>query len=541
MKRSPLSVSLFALSVTAFSPGPILAEKHFEGIPRFRDTPGDGDGSLGFEILDAPEGVTLVAQPDAAAPVLKRFEEPGFVRVIRYVESGGARFYLPKEAIDEKTYAQREVGWIVVPGPGRRDFIAGTKPARLLKKEQRDDPKLGPVNAEVYEETVPVAEANTWGDGFRRAEIDFAFPVKVVSFGGGGDGSWEAVFTVFPAFNSDVGRIPGPEPEFYDDPYRALITMPDRREVTLRGSARLDEYRSLLVPGTVWAAGMSEGRIQCLSIGYSWLPPEIECSPLSNPAIRRGDRLDFRFRAAKLDGTFVTLDATPDRILGIDYTNYDVLAKLRPEPPDPEFPQSETWAEEWNILLNSRHEIVVVAPLMEGRGAAGMLELESLDLGDTYEQDLKALRAFWDVAPPEFTSAEPGWALYTEEPMGAIPASQQAGRDATTQNRAAVMPAQPAPARGDPRYAFLSERLVDQEELADWTYARLRYAVNYLYALQGYPFVTKEGVAIREVFGQYEWYDPIPGLTAEEAEQTMSAIEAENIKTLAAERNRKKP
>jgi len=74
MKRSTLSVSLFALSVTAFSPGPALAEKHFEGIPRFRDTPGDGDGLLAFEILDAPEGVTLVAQPDPAAPVLKRFK-----------------------------------------------------------------------------------------------------------------------------------------------------------------------------------------------------------------------------------------------------------------------------------------------------------------------------------------------------------------------------------------------------------------------------------------------------------------------------------
>lgn len=59
MKRSTLSVSLFALSVTAFSPGPVLAEKHFVGIPRFRDTPGDGDGILDFEILDAPEGVTL--------------------------------------------------------------------------------------------------------------------------------------------------------------------------------------------------------------------------------------------------------------------------------------------------------------------------------------------------------------------------------------------------------------------------------------------------------------------------------------------------
>lgn len=399
-----------------------LAENHLWEIPRFTDSARGLNDALTGTVIDAPDGYTVLALPELRASVVRTDNRPAFFDAVRYVEQGGLRLYLPKEAFDDKTWERKQVGWVFVHGNGRAEFNQTTIPARLLKKEQRNDLKLGPVNAEVYQETVPIAETTEWGASFRRAEIDFAMPVKVISFQELGESHWEVSFTVFPAFNSDVARIPGPKPEFYDDPYRALITMPGRREAKITGQGRIDEYRNLLQPGTVWAAGVSEGRLQALSIGYSRLPPEVECSPLSNPAFHRGDRLSFRFLSTKLDGSSVMLETTPDRIFGVDYTDYSNLARLRPmEDPGPEYVHPD----EWNIVLNSRMDIVVIAPLMEGRGGAGMVELESLDLGDAYEQDLKTLRAFWKIPPPEFSNADAGWSLFLDVPMGEIPFSQR--------------------------------------------------------------------------------------------------------------------
>lgn len=60
-----------------------------------------------------------------------------------------------------------------------------------------------------------------------------------------------------------------------------------------------------------------------------------------------------------------------------------------------------------------------------------MLELESLGLGPSFEEELKALSAMKTAEPPLLTPAEEGgWISIFAEPLGFVPAAQ---RDPETQ------------------------------------------------------------------------------------------------------------
>jgi len=62
----------------------------------------------------------------------------------------------------------------------------------------------------------------------------------------------------------------------------------------------------------------------------------------------------------------------------------------------------------------------------EGRGAAGMLELESLSLVPSYEEDLEALIAFGEQDTPPVPARETvGWYSILENKLGEIPTSQR--------------------------------------------------------------------------------------------------------------------
>ncbi len=79
----------------------------------------------------------------------------------------------------------------------------------------------------------------------------------------------------------------------------------------------------------------------------------------------------------------------------------------------------------------------------------------------------------------------------------------------------------------------LSRRLLTEEEIATWSQAKIRYSINYIYARNGYPFETKKSAAIRRAFEKESWYEPISGMTIEQADGAMNRMEKTNIKTLA--------
>lgn len=376
--------------------------------------------------IDAPEGVVVLAQPSAGAQVLKTQPGPLVLKAAAYVDNGGSRYYLTAEARD-MLWDEKPAYWISVPGTGRSEFIASTTAATLVKRETRDFFKTGPQTAEVYEETVNLAPVSAWGAGWRRAEIDFHLPVKVAAFRSLDDDAWELELTVFPAFESSTERIPGPRPEIYGEPYQALITRPVQRTVKVTGTAKADPLRSLFVEGSVWAAGFSEGRLQELRIGWHELEPPFEVSRLSAPHFRRGDQMAFRFRLNRLLAEPAQIEVTPDRIVGVDYTKYDLIAEIGGAPGEYSDAEMEAFLNQlWNVTVGPDLLVNVVAPLIEGRGAAGSLELESLGLGPSFEEELKALVGMAKAtAPPLDPPTEADWLSIVDHELGVIPESQR--------------------------------------------------------------------------------------------------------------------
>lgn len=375
--------------------------------------------------IDAPEGVVILESPDAGARVLRTIPDPMTLKATNYIEDGLNRYYLTADGRD-LFFEEKPTYWVTVPGTHRAEFIGATTPAVLVKRETRDFLKTGPQTAEVYEESVNLVPTTEWGPEFRRAEVDFRLPLKVSAFRPN-DGGWELDLSVFPAFESDTNRIPGPQPEFHDDPYRALITRPVQREIHVRGVSGAGTLASLFLPGTVWAGAFSEGRLQSLRIGWHDIEPPYEVSRLSPPQIRRGGTLGFRFLANRLLEGPAEIIVSPDRITGVDGTYYDQMALLGgPKGAEPE-PEFEDYLHRlWNITVAPDGLVTVVAPLLDGRGAAGMLELESLGLGPGYEEELKALAEMGKAeAPPAGAAPSPEWISIFERALGEIPAAQR--------------------------------------------------------------------------------------------------------------------
>ena len=376
--------------------------------------------------LDAPEGAMVRQEPRSDAPILRTIPGPAVLRVTNYLEIGSERHYLTADARD-LLFEGKATYWVTVPGTDRAKFIAGTTPATLVKRETRDFFKTGPQTAEVYEETVNLTPVTQWGAEFRRAEIDFRLPLKVAAFREKEDGTWELDLTVYPAFESNIDRIPGPIPAAFDDPYRALVTRPVQREIRVRGASGGAACRALFHPGTVWAGAFSEGRLQSMRIGWHDIEPPYEVSRLSHPHVRQGEKLAFRFLANRLLADPVEITLTPDRITGVDCTFYDQIALLG----GPKGAESEPEFEDYqhrlrNIVVTPDGRVTVVAPLLDGRGAAGMLELESLGIGPGFEEELKALAAMGKAeTPPAGDPGSPEWHSILTRALGEVPASQR--------------------------------------------------------------------------------------------------------------------
>ena len=376
--------------------------------------------------IDAPQGYRVLDAPEAGAQVLREVPGPLTVEVSGYVERGKSRFYLTPEA-SELMWEEKPFYWIEIPGTGRAEFIEGTTPATLLKRETRDFFKTGPETAEIYEETVNLATETEWGPGYRRAEVDFLLPVKVVAFRPADDDSWELELTVYPAFDSNVDRIPGPRPELYGEPHEALITRPVQRATMVKGPAGAEKFAGVFAPETVWAASFSEGRLQQMRLGWNEVEAPMEVSRLSPPHFTRSDPMSFRFQVNRLLAAPVTLTLVPDRIVGADITVYDGIAELGGPPAAGEEGDLDRHIHRlWNVTVGPDLALQVVAPLLDGRGAAGMLELESIGLGPTFEEELKALAAFAKADAPLLPP--PGsdeWLPVLEHKLGPVPASQR--------------------------------------------------------------------------------------------------------------------
>lgn len=81
-------------------------------------------------------------------------------------------------------------------------------------------------------------------------------------------------------------------------------------------------------------------------------------------------------------------------------------------------------------------------------------------------------------------------------------------------------------------------RLLTESEASGMSFARLRYAINEIYARHGADFGSKQ--ELRRQFAQFEWYRPQPGLSYDSIENELSSVERANIELLAKYRDSKK-
>jgi len=92
------------------------------------------------------------------------------------------------------------------------------------------------------------------------------------------------------------------------------------------------------------------------------------------------------------------------------------------------------------------------------------------------------------------------------------------------------------PAMPGERYPETRLQLLGPADLMDLNLNDLRYAINEMYARHGVLF---KNVEIAKGFANKEWFKPRPGVSFEEIEKEFSAIEADNLKLLGKERERK--
>lgn len=94
-------------------------------------------------------------------------------------------------------------------------------------------------------------------------------------------------------------------------------------------------------------------------------------------------------------------------------------------------------------------------------------------------------------------------------------------------------PNSPAPTKTadwNSAFAVLSQRVLTAKEVSGWDFAQLRLAINFLYAKHGY--VSRSG-EVQAMFEGKPWYRAVPGMSMEDIDAKMSAIEAANVKVLA--------
>jgi len=233
---------------------------------------------------------------------------------------------------------------------------------------------------------------------------------------------------VYPNFDSNVWKLGFPEPSYnqFSDPnsrvMRRLISRPDRKETIVRGASQGDRFIGVLKPGIVFHGAFTGGKLLHLNAGDNW-PPVVACSNVSAPLFQTDGVMKFRFGVSTLDGGHAVVEVVPDKVTGADYTQYNLISQFGP-PFHDETGIPEWTMDEWAYEVFSDLRIWVVAPLMDGRGAAGMLELEGLGLGPSYEEEIKLLKTFINQRPPRLAEAD-GWKSILKNKLGIVPKAQQ--------------------------------------------------------------------------------------------------------------------
>lgn len=383
----------------------------------------------GAVTMTIPQGYRTVAAPNAGSAATGGVAGPTKVAVVGFVEAGGRRFYLSEEERDRWIDTGAAPAWIAAEGGEQLPALP-----RLLKRGPGEDPDSGEeVMIEAYEETVAILPESRWPAAEAKAEK--FFPAALLAVGEDAAGNSTADFQLFLQGDAYTGGYPFAEPSF-----RELTSGKAGARVRLYSRPEPVNFRllvagestvlPLLQPGLVFLAGFSEGGLVRLSIGGDAWSEAAPVSTLGAPVFRRDEKLVFGFLATEVKGPGIPLRVLPDRIGGADYTKYDLISQMGA--PFDEYSPAET-QNSWTLHIERDLTTTLLAPLWDGRGAPGMLELEGLGL-DTAppgpdpenftEEEYAAFRRNVSVKTDPAIFGE-GWRSILDGKLGEIPAPQR--------------------------------------------------------------------------------------------------------------------
>jgi hypothetical protein len=385
----------------------------------------------------APEGYRIVAAPSAGGATVETVAGPVKIVVIGFVDAEGRRYYLEGETYRRWIETGDAPVWIVTGGTEQLPALP-----RLLATVPTEDPDTGDATTvQVYEETSVVLPESRWPIARPVAKAPRKrFPAAVVSAEPGA-----VDFQLFANPDAPCTGYPLAEPSFRErqegkaGPLFRLVSRADRALFRLVSDRAFPE--GLFTAGLVWVAEFEEGRLVELSTGgdaglfgdggreYFGASEPLPVSHFGAPGFHRGETLEFAFPATLLPGGEAVLRVRPDRIVGADYTRYDLIAKMGPP-----FDEDRTAEIQrlWFVRLSGDLKVEVVAPLWDGRGAPGMLELEGLSLevapaaSAIYSEEQFAAFSKKEISS-ELDPARlgEGWRSLLAEPLGEIPAAQR--------------------------------------------------------------------------------------------------------------------
>ncbi|MCB1207538.1 MAG: hypothetical protein KDN18_25025 [Verrucomicrobiae bacterium] len=378
--------------------------------------------------LVAPQGYRVVAKPSPDATSIVRVAGPVTLGVVGFVEAGGQRFYLSEEANRKWIETGEDPAWFTAGGSEQLPALP-----RLVHTGEGEDPDSGePVTIAVHEETVAVAAESRWpvkAAAPAEGEVRKFFPAAVIAAAPG-----TVDFQLFPNGDAPTFGYPFAEPSFREltsgkpAPLIRLASRPDRdvfRLVIEADSLPL----SLFQPGLVYLAAFKDGRLVELSTGGDAWGELSPVSRLGAPVFHRADVLEFAFPATLVNGGETLLKVKPGLIVGADYTNYGLIAQMGA--PFDEYAPAE-FQSGWTLTISSEGKTTLAAPLYDGRGAPGMIELEGLSL-DAAPPTAAAVytpeqfKAFRGALPGKLDPAAvgDGWKTILATKLGDIPAAQR--------------------------------------------------------------------------------------------------------------------
>jgi hypothetical protein len=95
------------------------------------------------------------------------------------------------------------------------------------------------------------------------------------------------------------------------------------------------------------------------------------------------------------------------------------------------------------------------------------------------------------------------------------------------------------PALPGEKFPETRTRVMTDSEVSEMSYAKIRYAINEMYARHGAEFASRP--ELRTQFQKFDWYRPQSGLSLDDIEAKFTDIERANRDLLAKYRDAKKP